>query len=126
MNWQFHIAIKKVLIALRLLVAVSLVGYSGSFASAAMHGNDISQVSLGSHVHDAGDTQDHAVSNISVDSNDVSDDQDCCKDFCASSAIIAMTDALQDRGFLTARQFLNDQKLTGNILAIDLPPNILS
>ena len=128
MSRLFRITLRKMLSVLRLVIVVSLAGYSVSFASAAMHGNDRSEVSLDaqSHVHEVEKTQDHTLGNLSVANDDGSVKRDCCKDFCASSAIIAMTEALQDRDFLTSRQFLNDQKLTGNVLAIDLPPNIYS
>lgn len=113
---------------LRMVIVLSLVGYSANAASSVMHLNEVSQVatsvSFENHSHaEAGSLGSGGVDSVFSRAGDILD-KTCCEESCVSIAIIEMPETLPNGKYSSSRFFLNDQELTGEVSPIHLPPNI--
>lgn len=50
--------------------------------------------------------------------------QECCKDFCVSFAIIATADLVGGPVVTSIREFINDNRVVGELVPLHRPPNI--
>ncbi|NNG74178.1 hypothetical protein HLI18_30815 [Rhizobium laguerreae] len=132
---MYRIAMSRLLVLMRLVIIVSLAGYSLSNASAAMHGSSfpelkavVSDVTPSHEGHDMAEAAHHGHSH-----GDVSDDddgasklvkQECCKDFCGGIGIICSTPDVGGPVVTSIRQFIDDQTTLGELPTLDRPPNI--
>lgn len=128
---MYRIVGRKLLILIRLVIVVSLAGYSLSNAVAAMHGHDPAQASVTSpmdhhgtamaspehHAHHGEDGADHG-------SNPDPAKQQCCGDFCLSMAVLGDHGALGAPVLSTIRHFIDDSKAAGQAPVLNRPPNI--
>ncbi|WP_420852289.1 hypothetical protein [Rhizobium mesosinicum] len=132
---MYRITLSRLLVMMRLVIIVSLAGYSLSNANAAMHGSSFSVLQVAdpdvtpSHErHDMAGATDHGHSH-----GDLSDDgdgisklvkQQCCKDFCGGLGIICEGPDVGGPVVTSIRQFVNDQTTFGELPPLHRPPNI--
>lgn len=130
MDVTYRIICSKLLVLIRLVIIVSLAGYSFSNASAAMHGqgsaaqqSTISQSDhhgsdQASHDHHGGDIghQDDGASKLVK--------QECCGDYCVSMAVPIGHVAIGGPAVETLRFFVDDSKAVGQTPVLHRPPNI--
>lgn len=124
---MFRITLQKMLILIRLVIVVSLAGYSLPTASAAMHGawsdlelsqsSDHHEVASGDHMHGDRDQS-------SPDDAEKLAKTDCCQGFCVSMAIVADADAVGGPRVASIREFVDDAQATGELPPLHRPPNI--
>ncbi|MFK3777675.1 hypothetical protein [Agrobacterium sp. NPDC089420] len=121
----------------RLVMILSLAGYSVSTVSAAMHGPDAGDMRHGqSAVMDHGMMMDHDASAAPSDNHHHDDmaghdggvkkpvKQECCGDFCLSMALPIGHDAFGGPVVASIRAFLDDSKAVGQTPLLHRPPNI--
>ncbi|MCF1450077.1 hypothetical protein FS764_23650 [Agrobacterium vitis] len=128
MGSMYRIICKKLLILIRLVIVVSLAGYSLSTATAAMHGqaSDLSTVMSESMEHaDAQMSEHDHHDQVSADEDSSKVvKQECCKDFCVSIAIIANIDTWNGPVVSSIHAYLNDSDVIGELVPLHRPPNI--
>ncbi|WKL22413.1 hypothetical protein QYR00_18065 [Agrobacterium tumefaciens] len=121
----------------RLVMILSLAGYSVSTVNAAMHGPDAAGMP-----HDQSVMMDHGAMKSHGGSAMASDDHhkmdaaehdsgvkkpvkpECCGDFCLGMAVLIAHDALGKPVDNSIRSFLDDSKAVGEIPLLHRPPNI--
>ncbi|ACM40320.1 hypothetical protein RMS29_027200 (plasmid) [Agrobacterium rosae] len=128
MGSMYRIICKQLLILIRLVIIVSLAGYSLSTAAAAMHGRasdapmvmsesmEYAGAQMSEHDH-------HDQVSADEDSSKVVK-QECCKDFCVSIAIIANIDTWNGPVVSSIHAFMNDSDVIGELVPLHRPPNI--
>lgn len=128
---MYRIICSKLLVLIRLVIIVSLAGYSLSNATAAMHGTASAEVR-----HPVSTPMDHHGSEMDAhghhgDAAADHDDgarklvkQDCCNDFCVSMALPIGYDALFGPVVSMIRYIVDDTKAVGQIPVLNRPPNI--
>jgi hypothetical protein len=132
---MYRIALSKMLIFVRLVIIVSLAGYTLSNANAAMHGaafpefeTTTSQLMKQNGEHDMAQMSghDHAHSDAADDEDGVTKlvKQECCKDFCGGFAIMAGGHAVGGPVVSSIRHIIDDQHSFGELPALHRPPNI--
>lgn len=128
---MYRIALQKVLVLLRLVIVVSLAGYSLPTASAAMHGSwsgsDLVQshdYQTDQHASTSGDHShgEHASPHDDTAKKNVK--QECCSNFCVSMAIVTATVAVGDPQVISIREFVDDARAPGELPPLHRPPNI--
>jgi len=133
---MYRFALSKMLFFVRLVIIVSLAGYTFSNANAAMHGSAFPELqtsveseahdhhSMSSHDHQASDT----ASSHHDDQSGVGDSgiakQECCKDFCGGFGIVCETPDVGGPVLSSIREFVNDQSTVGALPPLHRPPNI--
>ncbi|GAA3113231.1 hypothetical protein GCM10010520_66720 [Rhizobium viscosum] len=137
-------ALSRLLFFVRLVIIVSLAGYTLSNANAAMHGSAFPDlqppaISAGGHDHHAISGEDHAaagdhgvVRNASIKhdhGSSASDDgqfskQQCCKDFCGGFGIVGQAHEIGGPVISSIRQFTDDQSILGELPPLHRPPKI--
>ncbi|MGO7036959.1 hypothetical protein ACCS60_01170 [Rhizobium acaciae] len=137
MGKMYRIAMSRLLVMMRLVMIVSLGGYSLSNASAAMHGSSFPEAaavlseSEATQHHDSHDmtkmaVHDHSQGDVSDDADGLSKPvkQECCKDFCGGLGIIC--EGQDDGGpvVTSIRQFIDDRTTLGELPPLHRPPNI--
>lgn len=132
MGIMYRITLQSMLVLIRVVIVTSLAGYSLPTASAAMHGSWASARATqaadhhSTDVHDelasAGHAHDDHASPFDEDQKVVK--QDCCKDFCASVAIVAGTSVGGGPRVASIRAFIDHARALGQIPALHRPPNI--
>lgn len=126
---MYRIAMSRLLVIMRLVIIVSLVGYTFSNANAAMHGAsfsdfavtapaDSSEAGMSGHDH----AHDGAISDEDGESKLVK--QECCKDFCGGFGIICDSHDVGGPVVTSIRQFVDDRRTYGELPALNRPPNI--
>ncbi|MGO8464283.1 hypothetical protein AB9F45_06960 [Rhizobium leguminosarum] len=137
MGKMYRIAMSRLLVMMRLVIIVSLAGYSLSNASAAMHGSSfpegaavLSESDAMQH-HDGHDmtkmaVHDHSQGAVSDDADGVSKPvkQECCKDFCGGLGIICEGQDVGGPVVTSIRQFIDDRTTLGELPPLHRPPNI--
>lgn len=133
MGKMYRIALGKALLFVRLVIIVSLAGYTLSNANAAMHGSAFPEtsavvqqvveghhemISMDGHVHDHGEKN-----GSKHDGNDLSK-QECCKDFCGGFGIICDGHDVGGPIVSSIRQFVDDRQNFGELPSLNRPPNI--
>lgn len=123
-----RITLQKMLILLRLVIVLSLAGYSLPTASAAMHGawanpnlvqsDDHHEMATADHAHSHGDHQ------SSVDDTQKLVKTECCKGFCVSMAIVTDAEAVGGPRIASIREFADDAQTLGELPPLHRPPNI--
>lgn len=122
----------------RLVMILSLAGYSVSTVNAAMHGPDTAemQTTQSAMMMDHGAMMDHGGSAMmsgdhhNMDTADHDSGvkkpvkQECCNDFCLGMAVLIAHDALGGPVVNSIRSFLDDSKTVGQIPLLHRPPNI--
>ncbi|XUM50573.1 hypothetical protein NBG89_28125 (plasmid) [Rhizobium sp. YTU87027] len=140
---MYRIALSKLLIFVRLVIIVSLAGYTLSNANAAMHGSAFPELSppvtASGHDHAAMAGHDHPISGDHEAVQDVSQQHDhgsptgdddqfskqqCCKDFCGGFGIVCEAHDVGGPVVSSIRQFVNDQSLIGELPPLHRPPKI--
>ncbi|EJC78160.1 hypothetical protein [Rhizobium hidalgonense] len=132
---MYRITVSRLLVLMRLVIIISLAGYSLSNANAAMHGSSfpelkavVSDVTPSHEGHDMAEAAHHGHSH-----GDVSDDddgasklvkQECCKDFCGGIGIICATPDVGGPVVTSIRHFVDDRTTLGELPTLDRPPNI--
>ncbi|MBB3545102.1 MULTISPECIES: hypothetical protein [unclassified Rhizobium] len=150
MGKMYRIALSRLLIFVRLVIIVSLAGYTLSNANAAMHGSAFPELpspiaasghdhSAMSHDHHGMSGHDHSMSGDQAAAQDVSQQHDhgsstgdhdqfskqqCCKDFCGGFGIVCEAHDVGGPVVSSIRQFVNDQSLVGELPPLYRPPNI--
>ena len=135
MGKMYRITMSRLLVMMRLVIIVSLAGYSMSSANAAMHGSSfpdlkaiVSDVMPSHEGHDMTEAAHHGHSH-----GEVSDDgdgpsklvkQECCKDFCGGFGIICAGPDVGGPVVTSIRQFADDRTTLGELPTLDRPPNI--
>lgn len=134
MGKMYRITFSKMLVLLRLVIIVSLAGYSLPTASAAMHASWSGSEASHSHDHH-GQVDDHheATAGHHSDGDHASspDDpavkiakQECCGSFCASMAIVASSVPVGGERLAIIREFIDDAHVMGEFPSLHRPPNI--
>ncbi|KKX29445.1 hypothetical protein YH62_16910 [Rhizobium sp. LC145] len=128
---MFRITSKVTALIFRLVMVLSLAGYSFSAVNAAMHRDAPAQISqldedhAGHHGndHDAvsavdhqGDQHDHAGPEKSKTS--------CCQDYCGVAAITCSGSSLSHPSVVAIREFIDDRDTIGQAPSLHRPPNI--
>jgi hypothetical protein len=137
MGKMYRIAMSRLLVMMRLVIIVSLAGYSLSNASAAMHGSALPEIAAVVSETDVMQHPDgHDIRKMAVHDHsqgDVSDDaggaskpvkQECCKDFCGGLGIICEGQNVGAPVITSIRQFIDDRTTLGEIPTLHRPPNI--
>jgi hypothetical protein len=135
MGKMYRIILSKLLLMMRLVIIVSLVGYSLSNANAAMHGSSFPKLDVvasdltPSHEgHDTAQTarHDHSHGDTSNDADGVSKlvKQECCKDFCGGLGIICEGPDVGGPIVNSIREFIDDRTTLGELPPLHRPPNI--
>jgi len=119
MSRMFRFANKTADLLLRLVIVLSLAGYSLSGASAAMHPDLRAQAAQSVSHHEVEHEGDQ---HHQTDAKRIKDT--CCQDYCAVSAIQCFGTALKHPRAESLREFVNDAYQVGRPPRIDLPPNI--
>jgi hypothetical protein len=137
-------ALGRLLLFVRLVIIVSLAGYSLSNANAAMHGSAFPglqspAILAGAHDHHAMSGDDHAASSEDVTVQGVADRHDhgssasddeqlskqqCCKDFCGGFGIVCESHEVGGPVISSIRQFVDDQSILGEVPPLHRPPKI--
>lgn len=127
MSGMFRFASSAAALFFRLVIVVSLAGYSLSTVNAAMHPDapaEAVQVDMAhgadhaamANMDHSGDQHDHADSKTSKDS--------CCQDYCGVTVIGCDGAALAHPRLELVRAFLDDTLHVGLAPSLHLPPNI--
>lgn len=130
---MYRITLPKMLVLLRLVIVMSLTGYSLPTASAAMHGSwsssdlvqpDDHQLQADDH---HGASSDHADRDHAPSQDDAahkSAKQECCSSFCVSMAIVAGSVPVSGPRLAFIREFIDDAHIVGELPPLHRPPNI--
>ncbi len=128
---MYRIALSKMLFLVRLVIMVSLAGYNVSYASAAMHGTIIPNLEKDAlslthqSKHDMIKASDRSHEHSgAADSDGKLVKQECCKDFCGGFGIVNEGQNVGGPIVTSIRQFIDDQRTSGELPALDRPPNI--
>ncbi|MFA1624689.1 hypothetical protein ACDY96_18285 [Rhizobium mongolense] len=135
MGKMYRITMSRLLVMMRLVVIVSLAGYSLSNANAAMHGSSFpeleavaSDVTPSHEGHDVADMahHDHSHGDISDRADGVSKlvKQECCSDFCGGLGMICEGPDVGGPVEISIRQFVDDRTTLGELPPLHRPPNI--
>ena len=128
MDAMYRITCKKLLILIRLVIVVSLAGYSLSNATAAMHGGALDATTVVSETMEHTDAQmgehDHHRKVSTDDDASKVVKQNCCNDFCISFAIVANMHTLDGPVVSSTHRLIDDQRSFGEIPSLHRPPNI--
>ncbi|WP_222352106.1 hypothetical protein [Rhizobium leguminosarum] len=136
MGKMYRIVMSRLLVMMRLVIIVSLAGYSLSNASAAMHGSSFPEAAVLSESdamqhHDGHDmtkmaVHDHSQGDVSDYADGVSKPvkQECCKDFCGGLGIICEGQDVGGPVVTSIRQFIDDRTTLGELPPLHRPPNI--
>ncbi|MEY9559484.1 hypothetical protein [Sinorhizobium fredii] len=133
MSKMYRITLQKMLVLLRLVIVMSLAGYSLPAASAAMHGSWSGAELLQSYDHQVQVDDHHKVDSHHSDGDHASspDDagkkaakQDCCNSFCVSMAIVTGSMPISGARVASIREFIDDAHIIGELPALHRPPNI--
>ncbi|MFB4374566.1 hypothetical protein G6M16_019135 [Agrobacterium tumefaciens] len=124
-------ASKLLALLFRLVMILSLAGYSVSTVNAAMH-----PAEAGGMQHDQSAMMDHGASAMMSDSHDHNDMAEqnggvkkpvkpqCCGDFCLGMAVLISHDTIGRPVVNSIRSFLDDSKALGQTPLLHRPPNI--
>lgn len=134
MGKMYRSTFSNMLVLLRLVIAMSLAGYSLPTASAAMHASWPGSEVLQSHDHH-GQVDDHheGAGDHHSDGDHASspDDaalkfakQECCGNFCVSMAIVASSVPVGGERLAIIREFIDDARIMGEFPSLHRPPNI--
>ncbi|MEY9628979.1 hypothetical protein [Sinorhizobium fredii] len=133
MSKMYRITLQMMLILLRLVIIMSLAGYSLPTATAAMHGSWSSSELLHSHDHQVQPDDHHGVTGSDHAAGDHAtspDDavkklkQECCSSFCVSMAIVTGSMPVSGPRVASIREFIDDAPIIGELPALHRPPNI--
>lgn len=123
---MLRITLQKMLVLLRLVIVLSLAGYSLPTASAAMHGASPNPEIMqpGDHHEMASDQLSQGDHASSPEDTEKTSKQECCKGFCVSMAIVAHVDVVGGPRVAPVREFIDDAHVIGELPALHRPPNI--
>ncbi|MDQ0561239.1 hypothetical protein QO004_003032 [Rhizobium mesoamericanum] len=140
---MYRIALSRLLVFVRLVIIVSLAGYTLSDANAAMHGSAFPEIpqpiAESAPDHHAMSGHDHALAGDDTRVQDVVDRHDhgsatgdddqfskqqCCKDFCGGFGIVCEAHDAGGPVVSSIRQFVNDESLVGELPPLHRPPYI--
>lgn len=128
---MYRIICGKLLILIRLVIIVSLAGYSLSNATAAMHGQsfgEMQQSPVSGSDHHASDQGSHDHHGSAKGNQDETSGklvkQECCGDYCVSMAVPIGHAAIGEPAMKTLRFFIDDSNAVGQTPVLHRPPNI--
>lgn len=139
MDNMYRIARSTMLLLVRLVIVVSLAGYTLSNANAAMHGSAFPEIektiSTGTPLvgdHDAAQPSNHGHQHSASADSDGDDNEDggklvkqeCCKDFCVGFGLICDSHSVSGPVVTSIRRFVDDQRTFGELPSLHRPPNI--
>lgn len=129
MSGMFRFASSAAALFFRLVIIVSLAGYSLSAVNAAMHPGQIAEV-----VSVEADHADHAHGHSEMAAKDTPSDhhgsidktskKTCCDDYCGVTVIDCGSSSLTHPRLEIARAFIDDTHQVGLAPSLHLPPNI--
>ncbi len=131
MSGMFQIASKAMAVLFRLVMVLSLAGYSFSAVNAAMHPQaaaEISQIETDHSSH-------HGDTNVAMADTDHHGGQpdhgkpeksktSCCQDYCGVAAITCPVSSLTHPRVVSIREFIDDTDTIGQKPSLHRPPNI--
>lgn len=127
----YRIICRRLLVLIRLVIIVSLAGYSLSNASAAMHGPGSAKTQqslLSGSGHHGSDLTSHDHHGGDVSGQDVGASklvkQECCGDYCVSMAVPVSHIAIGGPTMETLRFYIDDSSAVGQTPLLHRPPNI--
>ncbi|WP_052023427.1 hypothetical protein [Rhizobium sp. PDO1-076] len=131
MDMMYRIICRRLLILIRLVIIVSLTGYSFSNATAAMHGQSSAAAkpsAISQSNHHGSDQASHDNHGGDMDGQDRGASklvkQECCGDYCVSMAVPIGHVAISGPAMETLRFFVDDSKAVGQTPVLHRPPNI--
>ncbi|MDG3576941.1 MULTISPECIES: hypothetical protein [Rhizobium] len=131
MSGMYRITSKAMALLFRLVMILSLAGYSFSAVNAAMHPESAPQVSQMENDHSSHHGNDHSAMVQSDDHGDQHDHSSpektknsCCKDYCGVAAITCTGSSLSHPRVVSIREFADDTDTVGEAPSLHRPPNI--
>ncbi|MBB4275412.1 hypothetical protein GGE12_003201 [Rhizobium mongolense] len=132
---MYRITMSRLLVMMRLVIIVSLAGYSLSNANAAMHGSSFRELEVVASdpmpSHEGNDMvdmahHDHSHGDVSHGGDGPSKlvKQECCSDFCGGFGIISEGPDVGGPVVTAIRQYVDDRTTLGELPTLDRPPNI--
>ncbi|MQU73579.1 hypothetical protein GHK29_02315 [Sinorhizobium medicae] len=130
MGGMFRITSRALALLVRLVMVLSLAGYSFSAVNAAMHPDASVQVSqLDEHSSHHGD--DHVTVSDTGHHGDQHDHSkpgksksSCCQDYCGVAAITCPGSLMSHPAVISIREFIDDTDTVGEAPSLHRPPNI--
>lgn len=131
MSGMFRITSKAMAMLFRLVMILSLAGYSFSAVNAAMHPESAPQASQMESDHSSHHGNDHSAAAQPDDHGDQHDHgsaektkNSCCKDYCGVAAITCAGSSLSHPRVVSIREFADDTNTFGEAPSLHRPPNI--
>ncbi|WP_221098950.1 hypothetical protein [Rhizobium binae] len=135
MGKMYRITVSRLLMMMRLVIIVSLAGYSLSNANAAMHGSFFPELQVVAvdatpshegHAMVGAADHGHSHGDLSDDGDGISKlvKQQCCNDFCGGLGIICEGPDVDGPVVTSIRQFADDRTTLGELPPLHRPPNI--
>ncbi len=131
MSGMYRITSKAMALMFRLVMILSLAGYSFSAVSAAMHPESSAQIAQIEEVHASHHGDDHVAmadtdhhGNQHDHSSPEKSKNSCCKDYCGIAAITCSGSSLSHPRVVSIREFINDTDPRGQPPSLHRPPNI--
>lgn len=127
---MFRITSKAMAVLLRLVMVLSLAGYSFSSVNAAMHPASHAEITQIETDHAGHHGDDHLTKNVDhhVDQHDDQSAEksktSCCKDYCGVAAITCSGSALSHPNLASVLEYIDDTDTVGQEPSLHRPPNI--
>lgn len=125
---MYRIMSKKLLVLVRLVIIVSLAGYSLSNATAAMHDAQEAQSSISALLQHSDGASAHKHHGQMSSGHDEAGTklikQECCQDFCIGMAIIVSCNSMRGPVLSARHDVIDDRGLKGEMPSLHRPPNI--
>jgi hypothetical protein len=131
MSGMYRITSKAMALLFRLVMILSLAGYSFTAVNAAMHPDNsprASQMETDHSSHHGGDdtamvkSDDHGDQHEHASSEKTKNS--CCKDYCGVAAITCNGSSLSHPRVISIREFADDTDTVGEAPSLHRPPNI--
>lgn len=124
----YRITSKAMAMLFRLVMILSLAGYSFSAVNAAMHADNSPRLSQMENDHSSHNGNDHSVM-IQTDHEDDYGSPErtknsCCKDYCGVAAITCTGWSLSHPRVVLVHEFADDTNAIGEAPSLHRPPNI--
>jgi len=131
MSGMFRITSNAMVLLFRLVMILSLAGYSFSAVNAAMHPDSAPRISQMENDHSSHHGSDQSAMAQADDHGDQYDHgspektkNSCCKDYCGVAAITCAGFSLSHPRVVSIREFADDTDTVGEAPSLHRPPNI--
>ncbi|NSY09630.1 hypothetical protein G6L84_24220 [Agrobacterium tumefaciens] len=128
---MYRITSKAMAMLFRLVMILSLAGYSFTAVNAAMHPDNPPRISQMENDHSSHHGDDHRAM---AQANDHGDQHEhgssettknsCCKDYCGVAAITCTGSSLSHSRVVSVHEFADDKNAVGEAPSLHRPPNI--